>query len=122
MDQNNLARVFGPTIIGHGMFEPSPITIMRDTNTQPKVSVCVYMRAHVCVPEHVCYLLTFVPQVMLRLLSFSSDYWNNLLTAVRDQPRSHTHPERDQLISSVVQSNISNSASSKDRGKSHTFT
>uniref|UniRef100_A0A3P8USQ1 Si:ch1073-416j23.1 n=1 Tax=Cynoglossus semilaevis TaxID=244447 RepID=A0A3P8USQ1_CYNSE len=38
MDQNNLARVFGPTIIGHGMSEPSPNTIMRDTNTQPKVS------------------------------------------------------------------------------------
>ncbi|TRY94110.1 hypothetical protein DNTS_003201, partial [Danionella cerebrum] len=38
MDQNNLSRVFGPTIIGHGMLEPSPMTIMRDTNTQPKVS------------------------------------------------------------------------------------
>uniref|UniRef100_A0A3P8UKP2 Si:ch1073-416j23.1 n=1 Tax=Cynoglossus semilaevis TaxID=244447 RepID=A0A3P8UKP2_CYNSE len=37
MDQNNLARVFGPTIIGHGMSEPSPNTIMRDTNTQPKM-------------------------------------------------------------------------------------
>lgn len=39
MDQNNLARVFGPTIIGHGMLEPSPMTIMKDTNTQPKVSL-----------------------------------------------------------------------------------
>lgn len=38
MDQNNLARVFGPTIVGHGTSEPSPTTIMRDTNTQPKVS------------------------------------------------------------------------------------
>ncbi|XP_059181234.1 rac GTPase-activating protein 1 [Centropristis striata] len=37
MDGNNLARVFGPTIVGHGMSEPSPTTIMRDTNTQPKV-------------------------------------------------------------------------------------
>ncbi|XP_030256750.1 rac GTPase-activating protein 1 isoform X2 [Sparus aurata] len=37
MDQNNLARVFGPTIVGHGMSEPPPTTIMRDTNTQPKV-------------------------------------------------------------------------------------
>lgn len=37
MDQNNLARVFGPTVVGHGMSEPSPTTIMRDTNTQPKV-------------------------------------------------------------------------------------
>lgn len=38
MNQNNLARVFGPTVVGHGMSEPSPTTIMRDTNTQPKVS------------------------------------------------------------------------------------
>lgn len=37
MDQNNLARVFGPTIVGHGMPEPTPTTIMRDTTVQPKV-------------------------------------------------------------------------------------
>ncbi|XP_070846753.1 rac GTPase-activating protein 1 [Chaetodon trifascialis] len=41
MDKNNLARVFGPTIVGHGMSEPSPTTIMRDTNTQPKVICCM---------------------------------------------------------------------------------
>ncbi|KAM9487000.1 rac GTPase-activating protein 1 isoform 2-T2 [Clarias gariepinus] len=103
MDQNNLARVFGPTIIGHGMAEPSPLTIMRDTNTQPKV--------------------------VLRLLSLSPDYWNGLLTAAGDQhgshtpservqPGSHTHPERDQLISSVVRSNISKSTTpSADRDR-----
>ncbi|XP_076857298.1 rac GTPase-activating protein 1 [Brachyhypopomus gauderio] len=59
MDQNNLARVFGPTLIGHGMPEPSPLTIMRDTNTQPKV--------------------------VLRLLSFPPDYWRSLLSVERDQ-------------------------------------
>ncbi|XP_053536700.1 rac GTPase-activating protein 1 isoform X4 [Ictalurus punctatus] len=91
MDQNNLARVFGPTIIGHSMPEPSPLSIMRDTNTQPKV--------------------------VLRLLSFPADYWNSLLTAERDQIRSDTHVERDQLISSVIQSNISNSTPSTDRDR-----
>lgn len=39
MNQNNLACIFGPTVVGHGMSEPSPTTIMRDTNTQPKVCV-----------------------------------------------------------------------------------
>ncbi|XDV30707.1 hypothetical protein PO909_033559 [Leuciscus waleckii] len=53
MDQNNLSRVFGPTIIGHGLLEPSPMTIMRDTNTQPKV--------------------------VARFLSFPSDFWEGLL-------------------------------------------
>ncbi|CAN9508824.1 unnamed protein product [Ophioblennius macclurei] len=53
MDRKNLARVFGPTIVGHGMAEPSPSTIMRDTNTQPKV--------------------------VSRLLSIPEDYWTRVL-------------------------------------------
>ncbi|XP_062390046.1 rac GTPase-activating protein 1 isoform X2 [Sardina pilchardus] len=53
MDLTNLARVFGPTIIGHSMSEPSPMTIMSDTTTQPKV--------------------------MTRLLSFSAEYWKGLM-------------------------------------------
>ncbi|KTF79762.1 hypothetical protein cypCar_00027316 [Cyprinus carpio] len=53
MDRNNLSRVFGPTVIGHGMLEPSPMTIMRDTNTQPKV--------------------------VAQYLSFPSDFWEGLL-------------------------------------------
>ncbi|XP_051564789.1 rac GTPase-activating protein 1 [Myxocyprinus asiaticus] len=59
MGQNNLARVFGPTIIGHGMLEPSPMTIMRDTNSQPKV--------------------------VARLLSFPSDFWEGFLVEEPDQ-------------------------------------
>ncbi|XP_054598342.1 rac GTPase-activating protein 1 isoform X2 [Nothobranchius furzeri] len=54
MDQNNLARVFGPTLVGHGMSEPTPTTIMSDTSIQPKV--------------------------ILRLLSLPEDYWNQILT------------------------------------------
>ncbi|KAM6897540.1 rac GTPase-activating protein 1 [Xenentodon cancila] len=64
MDQNNLARVFGPTIVGHGMPEPSPTTIMRDTNTQPKV-IC-------------------------RLFSLPEDYWRRILTVQSDQIPSAT--------------------------------
>ncbi|XP_075996911.1 rac GTPase-activating protein 1 [Genypterus blacodes] len=59
MDQNNLARVFGPTIVGHAMSDPSPTTIVRDTNTQHKV-VC-------------------------RLLSLSEEYWRQILTVHHDQ-------------------------------------
>lgn len=43
MDKNNLSRVFGPTIVGHGMAEPSPMTIMRDTNIQPMVGTVLCM-------------------------------------------------------------------------------
>ncbi|KAJ8012860.1 hypothetical protein DPEC_G00047260 [Dallia pectoralis] len=59
MNQNNLSRVFGPTVVGHGMAEPSPMTIMRDTNTQPKV--------------------------IGRMLSFHAEYWKRLLMVERDQ-------------------------------------
>ncbi|XP_061749274.1 rac GTPase-activating protein 1-like [Nerophis ophidion] len=54
MDHKNLSRVFGPTLVGHGMSEPSPSTIMQDTNVQPKV-IC-------------------------RLLSLPEDYWRRVLS------------------------------------------
>nr|XP_046218729.1 rac GTPase-activating protein 1 [Oncorhynchus gorbuscha] len=59
MDKNNLSRVFGPTIVGHGMAEPSPMTIMRDTNIQP--------------------------MVIGRMLSFPAEYWKRLIMVARDQ-------------------------------------
>ncbi|KAF3691356.1 Rac GTPase-activating protein 1 Male germ cell RacGap [Channa argus] len=59
MDQNNLARVFGPTVVGHGMSEPSPRTILKDINTQPKV--------------------------IYRLLSLPEEYWRGVLADTTDQ-------------------------------------
>ena len=37
MDISNLARVFGPTIVGHALSNPDPMTILQDTKRQPKV-------------------------------------------------------------------------------------
>lgn len=37
MDVNNLARVFGPTLVGHAVSDPDPMTILHDTNRQPRV-------------------------------------------------------------------------------------
>ncbi|KAJ8260165.1 hypothetical protein GJAV_G00177840 [Gymnothorax javanicus] len=37
MDVSNLARVFGPTIVGHAVPDPGPMTILQDTRRQPKV-------------------------------------------------------------------------------------
>uniref|UniRef100_A0A671RYC3 Rac GTPase-activating protein 1 n=1 Tax=Sinocyclocheilus anshuiensis TaxID=1608454 RepID=A0A671RYC3_9TELE len=37
MDITNLARVFGPTIVGHTVPDPDPMTILQDTKRQPKV-------------------------------------------------------------------------------------
>ncbi|XP_010788634.1 rac GTPase-activating protein 1-like [Notothenia coriiceps] len=49
MDMNNLARVFGPTLVGHAVPEPEPMTILHDTSRQPRV--------------------------MERLFSIPADYW-----------------------------------------------
>ncbi|KAM8837183.1 rac GTPase-activating protein 1 isoform 3-T5 [Spinachia spinachia] len=64
MDKNNLSRVFGPTIVGHGMSEPTPTTILRDINTQPKV-IC-------------------------QMLSLPEAYWRRLLTVQTDKISSST--------------------------------
>lgn len=39
MDISNLARVFGPTIVGHALPNPDPMTILQDTKRQPKVGL-----------------------------------------------------------------------------------
>ncbi|KAJ1183712.1 hypothetical protein NDU88_000526 [Pleurodeles waltl] len=54
MDRNNLARVFGPTLVGHSISEPSPLMIMQDTPRQAKV--------------------------MSRLLSLPASFWNKILS------------------------------------------
>uniref|UniRef100_A0ABM5FNL6 Rac GTPase-activating protein 1 isoform X1 n=2 Tax=Pogona vitticeps TaxID=103695 RepID=A0ABM5FNL6_9SAUR len=37
MDISNLAKVFGPTIVGHAVPDPDPMTLLQDTKRQPKV-------------------------------------------------------------------------------------
>ncbi|KAJ7317868.1 hypothetical protein JRQ81_004030 [Phrynocephalus forsythii] len=37
MDISNLSKVFGPTIVGHAVPDPDPMTLLQDTKRQPKV-------------------------------------------------------------------------------------
>ncbi|XP_028261965.1 rac GTPase-activating protein 1-like [Parambassis ranga] len=37
MDVRNLSRVFGPTLVGHAVPNPDPMTILQDTSRQPRV-------------------------------------------------------------------------------------
>ncbi|XP_063300903.1 rac GTPase-activating protein 1 [Pelobates fuscus] len=53
MDVINLSRVFGPTLVGHAVSDPDPMTIMNDTKRQPKV--------------------------MERLMSLPAEFWNQFL-------------------------------------------
>ncbi|XP_034029344.1 rac GTPase-activating protein 1 [Thalassophryne amazonica] len=60
MDISNLARVFGPTIVGHSVPNPEPMTILQDTKRQPKV--------------------------VERLLALPADYWSRFVVAQNKQP------------------------------------
>ncbi|KAF0035867.1 rac GTPase-activating protein 1 [Scophthalmus maximus] len=60
MDIGNLARVFGPTIVGHAVPNPEPMTILQDTKRQPKV--------------------------VQRLLSLPADYWGQFVMAESEPP------------------------------------
>ncbi|XP_047239994.1 rac GTPase-activating protein 1 [Girardinichthys multiradiatus] len=55
MDISNLARVFGPTIVGHAVPNPEPMAILQDTKRQP--------------------------MVVERLLSLPVDYWTQYVMA-----------------------------------------
>ncbi|XP_035237400.1 rac GTPase-activating protein 1 isoform X1 [Anguilla anguilla] len=59
MDVSNLARVFGPTLVGHAVPDPDPRTILQDTKRQPKV--------------------------IERLLSLPVEYWSQFMMVDPDQ-------------------------------------
>ncbi|XP_051517674.1 rac GTPase-activating protein 1-like [Myxocyprinus asiaticus] len=59
MDIFNLARVFGPTIVGHAVPDPDPMTILQDTKRQPKV--------------------------VERLLGLPVEYWSQFMISDNDQ-------------------------------------
>ncbi|CAB1329973.1 unnamed protein product [Coregonus sp. 'balchen'] len=63
MDITNLARVFGPTIVGHAVPDPEPMAILQDTKRQPKV--------------------------IERLLGMPVEYWSQFMMVDHDQP----HPD-----------------------------
>ncbi|KAI1897067.1 hypothetical protein AGOR_G00079300 [Albula goreensis] len=63
MDIHNLARVFGPTLVGHAVPDPDPRTILQDTKRQPKV--------------------------IERLLALPVEYWSQFMMVDPDQ----AHPD-----------------------------
>uniref|UniRef100_A0A3P8Y2I2 Rac GTPase-activating protein 1 n=1 Tax=Esox lucius TaxID=8010 RepID=A0A3P8Y2I2_ESOLU len=68
MDVTNLARVFGPTLVGHAVPDPDPMTILHDTSRQPKV--------------------------MERLLDIPSEYWNQFTVEQQGCPENRVKEDR----------------------------
>ncbi len=103
MDITNLARVFGPTILGHAVPDPDPMTILQDTKRQPKVSDLKWGLG--CAK---CTLLLFdvftklffpplsLSQVVERLLSLPVEYWSRFMfSSNNNQGRSDHHDHRE---------------------------
>ncbi|XP_040196206.1 rac GTPase-activating protein 1 [Rana temporaria] len=60
MDVTNLARVFGPTLVGHAVPDPDHMTLLQDTKRQPKV--------------------------VERLMSLPADFWNQFMMVENMDP------------------------------------
>ncbi|XP_018427382.1 PREDICTED: rac GTPase-activating protein 1 [Nanorana parkeri] len=60
MDVTNLSKVFGPTLVGHAVSDPDPMSILQDTKRQPKV--------------------------VERLMSLPADYWNQFMMVENVDP------------------------------------
>ncbi len=102
MNEANLARVFGPTMVGYSTADPEPVQIMSETDKQNKVSSC-HTGWSVCLPlspsvfTHVhtpqcavsCSSVTdwslFLHQVMLALMWIHRDYWTTFINVDVDR-------------------------------------
>lgn len=74
MDVNNLARVFGPTLVGHAVPDPDPMTILHDTSRQPRV--------------------------IERLLSIPAKYWGQFAYPdITERDKAHNTDTPDQKVS-----------------------
>uniref|UniRef100_A0A803XMM9 Rho-GAP domain-containing protein n=1 Tax=Meleagris gallopavo TaxID=9103 RepID=A0A803XMM9_MELGA len=72
MDVLNLSRVFGPTLVGHGSANPTPLAIMEDTPRQCKV--------------------------VARLLALPSDFWRGFVGTEEENPV----PTPDPTVPSIL--------------------
>uniref|UniRef100_A0A8C4ZZG4 Rac GTPase activating protein 1 n=1 Tax=Gadus morhua TaxID=8049 RepID=A0A8C4ZZG4_GADMO len=68
MDVSNLSRVLSPTLVGHAVANPEPMTILQDTKRQPKV--------------------------VERLLALPLEYWSQFLMVENDHPTSNIQSKR----------------------------
>uniref|UniRef100_A0A667Y4H4 Rac GTPase-activating protein 1 n=1 Tax=Myripristis murdjan TaxID=586833 RepID=A0A667Y4H4_9TELE len=80
MDVNNLARVFGPTLVGHAVPNPDPMTILQDTSRQPRI--------------------------IERLLSIPSSYWSQYahpeITAMDNAQHMNTPDHKVSILGPVT--------------------
>ncbi|XP_053926495.1 rac GTPase-activating protein 1 isoform X5 [Cuculus canorus] len=85
MDILNLSRVFGPTLVGHGSANPTPLAIMEDTPRQCKVRGSLRHGLHPRCCWHP-YSPSLLIQVVAQLLSLPPDFWRGFLRTKQENP------------------------------------
>lgn len=70
MPMSSLAKIFGPSLVGHASSHPRDIVILQDTEKQPKV--------------------------MMRLLGISEDYWRQYMSE-KEHPEPYSSPSPTSL-------------------------
>ncbi|NXJ52841.1 RGAP1 protein, partial [Spizaetus tyrannus] len=78
MDVLNLSRVFGPTLVGHSLANPTPLTIMEDTPRQSKVRASLRRGVYPGCCKHP-HTPSLPAQVVARLLSLPPDFWRGFV-------------------------------------------
>ena len=78
MDVLNLSRVFGPTLVGHGSANPTPLAIMEDTPRQCKVRGSLRRRVYPGCCQHP-HPPSLPAQVVAQLLSLPPDFWRGFV-------------------------------------------
>lgn len=78
MPISNLAKVFGPTLVGFSSQEPSPTSMLSETKNQ--VAVCIY-HVYIVLIQRVTLFTNFyyIFQIVESLLKIPSDYWANFV-------------------------------------------
>ncbi|KYO26354.1 rac GTPase-activating protein 1-like [Alligator mississippiensis] len=84
MDRANLARVFGPTLVGYGSADPPPLTILEDTPRQCKV--------------------------VDRLLSLPPEFWQRFMVEEQEDAAPTAHGSEQEQLSCPLPSSETSSA------------
>lgn len=94
MPVSNLARIFGPTIIGYSCPEPDPEMALKQLKKQHSVGEFIVFQTHSILFNEVSFFI--VIKTMEKLLQIPSDYWTRYVDAETETytstPVSSRHP------------------------------
>ena len=93
MPVESLAKIFGPTLVGHASAKPDPSVQWSDVEKQPKACALIlsFPSYHYTLSRSLSHPPPPSLQVVLRLLKISPDYWRQYLSPM-ENPEPMTSP------------------------------